>query len=85
MGKNSTPTRDPFTQHLTKALKEYADVIATDLIKESQELLEKNVRMHVAAMAVRLSREAVVERNAQELVIKVKFDDTGRYGVGGTG
>lgn len=70
--------RDPFTKHLAKALKEYADVIADDLIKESQGLLEKNMRMQVGAMAIRLAKEAVVDSNGQELTIKVKFDSAVR-------
>jgi len=85
MAKNSTTTRDPFTQYLAKALKEYADIVVTDLIKECQALVEKNIRMQVAAMAVRIARESVVERNESELVIRVKFDNTGRYGAGGAG
>ena len=75
VGKNSMMgTRDPFTHHLAKALKEYADAVADDLIKESQALLEKNIRMQVASMAVRLAKEAMIERNGEELLIRVKFD-----------
>ena len=67
-------SRDPFAQHLVKALKEYGDTVADDLIKESKSLLEKNIRMQVGAMAVRIARESLIERNGNELIIRVKFD-----------
>ena len=78
MAKSNTTIRDPFTHHLAGALKAYADVIADDLIKEGQSLLEKNMRMQVAAMAIRLSKEAVVEKHGDELTIRVKFDSAVR-------
>ena len=70
----NTQTYDSFKTHLTDMLKEYGDQVANNLIDEGKILLEKNIRMKVAQMAVSLAKEATIERNAQEIIIRVKFD-----------
>ena len=74
MTESTLPIRDDFKQHLAKALKDYADAAANDLIEDSKRMVEKSIRMHVAQMAIHIAHEATIERNGNELLIRVKFD-----------